>query len=137
MSQTKLGDEWDQIETMGDVSVALPGEPERLTVGEGPGAGQLVVADEFGDAFALFDGTDEQLAAALAYALDQLYGTEWGTAAAPSIDPASGQASFEAFGERYLALWRRRPSKVLLLAVVRPEREPRATAFVEGGSERS
>jgi hypothetical protein len=137
MSQARLGHEWDRIETIGELRLALPDNVERVDIGEGPDAGQLVLANEFGDGFGISSGSEQQLASALALLLDQLYGVEWGTAEAPAIDPTSNQATFEAFGERYLSVWRRHPSGVLLFAIARPEREARAQAFVAGATERT
>lgn len=125
--------EFTWVEEVGETAVALPKEPERLEL-EG-GAGQMVVADEFGDAFGVIAGSNAAVSFALGRALDQLYGAEWGTAAAPSVDAPSGNASFEAFGEQYQACWRQQ-GPVLLFSVVRPERQPRAELFVSGTSVR-
>ncbi|HLT38350.1 MAG TPA: hypothetical protein VK034_18820 [Enhygromyxa sp.] len=125
-----LAEYWDSIVDVGGLRVALPGEPEQLELGAEP----LFVADEFGDAFGVLLGSDDQLALALARALDQIYGVEWGTAATPTIDATRSSAAFEGFATRYLALWRRHGSQALLFAVVRPEREARARSFVDGAS---
>lgn len=131
MSNTQLGLDWRWIETVGELEIALPDSPERLELGEGASACRLLLSDEFGDAFGvLLDGSEAHLAVALAHAFDQLYGVEWGTAGTPTIDVTSTRAELEIFGERHVALWRRRTATMLLFAVVRPERTARAQAFV-------
>ncbi len=133
--QPELGPDWSWLEKLGELEIALPDEPQRLELPTA-GAARLLIADEYGDAFGVLDGgTHEHVAWALGRALDQLYGVEWGTSDAPEIDATSERATFEGFGEDYVAVWRRTATAVLL-AVTRPEREDRARAFVGGSSVR-
>ena len=134
MSTTTLATDWGWIETLGDLRFALPAEPERPGLGEGAGAGPILIASEFGDGFAICADGLEHLSAAVGLILDELYGLEWGTAEAPTIVAGRGVAGFVAFGERYRAVWRELDGGVVLLALARPEREARALAFVAGAS---
>lgn len=127
----ELGPDWSVHADIGELALALPDAPEPHELAGA--TGRLLISDEFGDAFGVIEGPDEALPFALGRALDQLFGTEWGTADAPTVDAAVGQASFDAFGQHYVAHWQRHAS-TLLFAIVQPEREARARAFVTGDS---
>lgn len=132
---TTFANDWDWIETVHELRVGLPGEPERLAIGDDPSRAQLWLADEYGDVFGVLESPDGRpVQVALARALDQLYGVEWGTCSVPTIDTSHPRAEFEAMGSRHLALWARHAGKILLFAVVQPDREARARAFIEGAS---
>lgn len=132
LSPDPWADRWTWRETIGELELALPKQPEeRFDLDDG--AGKVIVSDEFGDAFGIVEGPPEALPFAIGRALDQLYGVEWGESEAPAVEAATGELAFQAYGEDYLGRWQTRGS-VILFAVVRPERRVLAEAFVGGVS---
>lgn len=131
VSPETLADDWAVRHEVDELVLTLPKEPDTLELPEGPG--RVVLSDEFGDAFGVLDGPPEHLSFAFGRALDRLYGVEWGEAEDPDVSPGSSQASFEGFGQDYVACWQSHGA-VWLFAVVPVARQPLAKAFVEGAS---
>lgn len=130
LSPEALAVDWPVRHSLPELTVSLPKEPETVALADGA---RVTLSDQFGDAFGVLEGPREHLAVAMGRALDLLYDTEWGTVGAPELELDSGRGAFDGFGEAYVGRWRARGS-VWLFAVVRPEREPLAAAFVEGAS---
>jgi hypothetical protein len=129
-------DNWTHAETIGELCLTLPGEPAQPEFDDGALASQVWLANEFGDCFGVLAGSPgdpaADLAAALGAALDQLYGTEWGTAEAPTLELARGEAEFVGFGQPYRGFWREHGPGLWLFAIAKPERAVLARTFVAG-----